>query len=98
MFVRYNKVIELMLSLAAERTDFESALNACQIEVDELRGAQAAVGELDPYVSCFVAMPFRDQRATEITRRSVPSSKTSPTSGVPSAPMTPWKGPGCGLT
>jgi molecular chaperone HtpG len=66
MFVQYNQVIELMLSLAAERTEFESALNARQIEVEELRSAETTAGGLDPYVSCFVAMPFRDQRATDI--------------------------------
>lgn len=66
MFVQYNQVIELMLSLAAERSEFESAFNARQIEVDELRGAQSDPEGLDPYVSCFVAMPFRDSRAREI--------------------------------
>ena len=67
MFEQYNQVIEMMLSLAAERNLFESELNAKQIEVEELRrssnGDQAG---MDPYVSCFVAMPFRDPRAAEI--------------------------------
>jgi molecular chaperone HtpG len=68
MFTQYNQVIELMLSLAAERSGFESERNALRIEVDELRGAQQQSSGLDPYVSCFVAMPFGDQRAGEIYR------------------------------
>lgn len=67
MFVQYNQVIELMLSLAADRADFERTLNARQGELDELRQAQnGADSGLDPYVSCFVAMPFSDERATHI--------------------------------
>lgn len=67
MFVQYNQVIELMLSLAAERADFERTLNARQSELDELREARSGLDTgLDPYVSCFVAMPFGDPRATRI--------------------------------
>jgi hypothetical protein len=66
MFVQYNQVIELMLSLAAERSEFESVLNARQLEVAELRGAQHQPKGLDSYVSCFVAMPFHDGRARDI--------------------------------
>ena len=67
MFVQYNQVIELMLSLAAERADFERDLHARQVEIDELlRSAQGDAVGLDPYVSCFVAMPFSDDRATSI--------------------------------
>jgi molecular chaperone HtpG len=67
MFVQYNQVIELMLSLAAERADFERTLNARQSELDELRETRSGVDTgLDPYVSCFVAMPFGDPRATRI--------------------------------
>ena len=35
MFVQYNQVIELMLSLAAERADFERDLHARQLEIDD---------------------------------------------------------------
>lgn len=67
MFVQYNQVIELMLSLAAERAEFERTLNARQSEVEELRAMRSnADPGLDPYVSCFVAMPYGDRRATEI--------------------------------
>ena len=67
MFVQYNQVIELMLSLAAERAGFERDLHARQVEVDELlHSAQGDTTGLDPYVSCFVAMPFSDDRATSI--------------------------------
>jgi len=67
MFAQYNQVIELMLSLAAERADFERTLHARQSELDELREARSGVDTgLDPYVSCFVAMPFGDPRATRI--------------------------------
>jgi len=67
MFVQYNQVIELMLSLAAERANFERDLHASQLEVAELlRNAQGDTTGLDPYVSCFVAMPFSDDRAASI--------------------------------
>jgi len=66
MFVQYNQVIELMLSLAAERTRLQGMLNARQTELDELRQADTGDGELDRFVSCFVAMPFNDPRAAEI--------------------------------
>ena len=72
MFTQHNQVIELMLLLAEERAGFERTLNAKKIEFDELR---AGIGgpERDPYVSCFVAMPFSDSRANDIyhTVRSV---------------------------
>jgi hypothetical protein len=67
MFDQYNKVIELMLSLAAERAEFERTLNARQAELDELHAASGeAPGGLDEYVSCFTAMPFSDPRARDI--------------------------------
>jgi len=67
MFVQYNQIIELMLSLAAERANFERDLHGRQVEIEELlRSAQGDNTGLDPYVSCFVAMPFRDDRATSI--------------------------------
>jgi len=67
MFVQYNQVIELMLSLATERADFERDLHACRVEVEELLGStRSEPSGLDPYVSCFVAMPFSDDRATSI--------------------------------
>jgi len=67
MFVQYNQVIELMLSLAAERAAFERDLHACRVEVEELlHSRQDDTTSLDPYVSCFVAMPFSDDRATSI--------------------------------
>jgi molecular chaperone HtpG len=66
MFVQYNQVIERMLSLAAERSEVESERNALKIEVEELRTAQRESADLDSYVSCFVAMPFRDERASDI--------------------------------
>jgi len=67
MFVQYNQVIELMLSLAAERAAFESDLHASRVEVEELlRSAQGDTTSLDPYVSCFVAMPFNDERGAAI--------------------------------
>jgi hypothetical protein len=67
MFVQYNQVIELMLSLAAERADFERDLLARKIELDDLlRTTQGDTTGLDPYVSCFVAMPFSDDRAISI--------------------------------
>jgi molecular chaperone HtpG len=66
MFVQYNQVIELMLSLAEDRTKFERRLNARQTELDELRNTETSLTVLDPYISCFVAMPFRDPRATAI--------------------------------
>jgi molecular chaperone HtpG len=68
MFVQYNQVIDLMLSLAEERAGFEATLQARQDELDELRAERRGGGDaqLDPYVSCFVAMPFSDPRAREI--------------------------------
>lgn len=67
MFEQYNQVIELMLSLAAERAGFERDLHARQVEIAELvRNAKDNTAGLDPYVSCFVAMPFSDDRATSI--------------------------------
>jgi molecular chaperone HtpG len=66
MFVQYNQVIELMLSLAAERADLESTLNARNSELTELRDDQVHADGLDPYISCFVAMPFKDERAADI--------------------------------
>jgi molecular chaperone HtpG len=64
MFVQYNQVIELMLSLAADRAEFERTLNARVSELDEIRRARADTSKdgRDPYVSCFVAMPYRDPR------------------------------------
>ena len=67
MFVQYNQVIDLMLSLAAERADFERIINAHKSELDELHEAPTGADTgLDPYVSCFVAMPFKDSRARRI--------------------------------
>src|SRR5262249_15834646 len=67
MFEQYNQVIELMLSLDAERADLQRTLNARRGEIDELRTEQTDRDSgLDPYVSCFVAMPFGDRRAAEI--------------------------------
>jgi molecular chaperone HtpG len=66
MFARYNQVIEVMLSLAAERADVQRTLNARETELRELRSAGSSEAELDPYVSCFVAMPFTDPRANAI--------------------------------
>jgi len=68
MFEQYNALIEVMLSLAEERAEFERTLNARQTELDELRAERGGAGnpDLDPYVSCFVAMPFSDARATAI--------------------------------
>jgi molecular chaperone HtpG len=67
MFDQYNKVIELMLSLATERAEFERTLNARQAELDELRAASGdTTSGLDEYVSCFTAMPFSDSRARNI--------------------------------
>jgi len=67
MFVQYNQIIELMLSLAAERANFERDLHGRQVEIEELlRSAQGDNTGLDRYVSCFVAMPFSDDRATSI--------------------------------
>jgi molecular chaperone HtpG len=67
MFVQYNQVIELTLSLAAERAGFERDLLARKVEIQELlRNAQGDTTGLDPYVSCFVAMPFNDDRAAGI--------------------------------
>jgi hypothetical protein len=37
MFVQYNQVIELMLSLAAERASLERDLHASRAEAQELR-------------------------------------------------------------
>jgi molecular chaperone HtpG len=69
MFVQYNHVIDRMLTLAEERSEIERRLNARQTELDELHatsGDGSAV-DLDPYVSCFVAMRFSDDpRAAEI--------------------------------
>jgi len=67
MFVQYNQAIELMLSLAAERADLERSLNARQSELDESNQPRTGVDAgLDPYVSCFIAMPFKDPRAQRI--------------------------------
>lgn len=67
MFVQYNQIIELVLSQAAERADLERTLHARQSELDELRDARGGTESgLDPYVSCFIAMPFGDDRATRI--------------------------------
>jgi hypothetical protein len=67
MFVQYNQVIELLLAQDSERADLERSLVARQTELKELQAANhdSATG-LDPYVSCFVAMPFSDQRAAAI--------------------------------
>ncbi|GIF00437.1 hypothetical protein Ari01nite_79010 [Paractinoplanes rishiriensis] len=67
MFVHFNQVIELMLALDAERADLQRALDARHSEIVELRTSRTDREEiLDPYVSCFVAMPFGDPRAEEI--------------------------------
>lgn len=67
MFVQRDQEIELMLSLAAERDRYERDLHAYHVEVGELlHTAQAEIPRLDPYVSCFVAMPLDDDRATGI--------------------------------
>jgi molecular chaperone HtpG len=66
MFTQYNQVIELMLSLAEEQAQLTRTISASQAELDRLRTGSDEPSELDPYVSCFVAMPFNDQRATEI--------------------------------
>jgi molecular chaperone HtpG len=65
MFTQHNQVIELVLQLAEERAHFERMLNSKQVELGELY-ASAGGPEQDPYVSCFVAMPFSDARATDI--------------------------------
>jgi hypothetical protein len=65
IFAQNNQVIELVMSLDEQRTEFENALKAQQMAGEELRDARGP-GGLDPYVSCFVAMPFRDDRASEI--------------------------------
>jgi molecular chaperone HtpG len=65
MFTQYNQVIELMLLLAEERTNFQRELSATKYKLNELH-ATANGPEQDQYVSCFVAMPFADLRATEI--------------------------------
>lgn len=66
MFEQYNQVIERMLTLAEEQASFERLANARKTEIEELRAAHSAPSDLDPYVSCFVAMPFSDSRAREI--------------------------------
>ncbi|GAA4440483.1 ATP-binding protein [Phytohabitans houttuyneae] len=66
MFEQYNQVIERMLSLAEEQATYERLSNARQTELEELRTARSAADDVDPYVSCFVAMPFSDARAREI--------------------------------
>jgi molecular chaperone HtpG len=63
MFTQHNQVIELMLLLAEERAQFERELNAMKLD-EQHAGVESS--ERDPYVSCFVAMPFSDPRAAEI--------------------------------
>jgi molecular chaperone HtpG len=67
MFEQYSQVIEVMLSLATERAEFERTLNARDAELEEFRVLSAGDDATrDPYVSCFVAMPFSDESATGI--------------------------------
>ena len=66
MFTQYNQVIGLMLSLAEQNTLMQRTLNAREAELKELQVETAEEPELTPWASCFVALPFRDQRATEI--------------------------------
>lgn len=72
MFVQYNQVIERMLSLAEDQARYEWLARAAPTELEELRAEHAgtldvgAGSDIDPYVSCFVAMPFNDPRAAEI--------------------------------
>lgn len=68
MFGQYNQVIERMLSLAAEQNELQRTVIALRSELDEMRDARTDTdrGDMDPYVSCFVAMPFGDPRAIQI--------------------------------
>jgi molecular chaperone HtpG len=59
MFNQYNQVIELMLSLAEQAA--RSGRDAAERDT-----SSADAPGLDPYVSCCVAMPSGDPRATEI--------------------------------
>lgn len=65
MFTQYNQVVELMLQMSEDRERFERELNVRTAELVELQAGSNAT-EQDPYVSCFVAMPFSDPRAAEI--------------------------------
>jgi hypothetical protein len=50
MFVQYNQVIELMLSLAAERASLERDLHASRAEAQELRrGVRRDAADRDPH-------------------------------------------------
>lgn len=67
LFEQYNQVIELMLAMAEEKVRLEGEIEAGRTELSALRGGDQL--KQDPYVSCFVAMPFGDARATEIYKQ-----------------------------
>lgn len=66
MFTQYNQVIERMLSLAEEQARLSRTLNAKQTELDEFRTEEVADADVTAWGSCFVALPFSDQRADDI--------------------------------
>lgn len=66
IFTQHNQVIQLMLSLAEDREKSEREAAALRSERDELSAGSSHDSGQDAYVSCFVAMPFKDPRAIEI--------------------------------
>jgi molecular chaperone HtpG len=66
IYMQNNQLIERFLSLARGRAQLERTLNARETELEEYRALENARSIRDQYVSCFVALPFRDNRAIEI--------------------------------
>jgi len=61
MFGQYNAVIDMMLGLADERAKLTSETVALRTQVREVESKQAGGPKLPRWVTCFVAMPFRDE-------------------------------------
>ena len=95
MFVQYNQVIERMLSLAEDRSAIERERTPSDRGRANCVTPSAQSADLDPYVSCFVAMPFRDDAGQRhLPMRSAPLPRTVPTSGEWCAPTTLVEQPG----
>ncbi|MCP4553778.1 MAG: hypothetical protein GY836_00025, partial [Herbaspirillum sp.] len=60
MFEQHNRVLDLLLSGIEERDQLARERQAMETQLRELAGTSAS-SELTPHVTCFVAMPFRDE-------------------------------------
>ncbi len=63
IFNQQNRAIEQMLDLADDRSELLAKLAAREVELAATRDED---GGLTSYVSCFVAMPYTDQRAKRL--------------------------------